>query len=245
LITEPTAAIATFTALSVRDPSPELQELFCRQTPAARAYHNMVLFEERLYLLGGKRADKEFRADAWYRGESANLCVCVLGGGTEEGVWLLVVSSCCLHFSAAAYLLLTNYLSALSSYLLRVAVAVAATACRLEASQSAVRNHSRRQRSVPLVPFRCRQRYRVISSKTVYLFLCYHLILCAQIYFIAGAYFEYRVWDPNKYIELRPWTSGAYCNTSVFNEELLIICVCCSISIFLTATCNPGCHSDA
>jgi hypothetical protein len=72
LNTEPTAAIAIFTALSVRDPSPELQELFCRQTPAARAYHNMVLFEERLYLLGGKRADKEFRADAWYRGESAS-----------------------------------------------------------------------------------------------------------------------------------------------------------------------------
>jgi hypothetical protein len=33
--------------LSVRDPTKELQELFCRQTPGPRAYHNMVVFEER------------------------------------------------------------------------------------------------------------------------------------------------------------------------------------------------------
>ncbi|KAJ1444116.1 hypothetical protein B484DRAFT_388979 [Ochromonadaceae sp. CCMP2298] len=52
---------------SVRDPEKELQELFCRQTPGPRAYHNMVVFEERLYLLGGKQSEKRFYADAWYR----------------------------------------------------------------------------------------------------------------------------------------------------------------------------------
>jgi hypothetical protein len=30
----------------------------------------MVMFEERLYLLGGKRSDRVFHADAWYRGEA-------------------------------------------------------------------------------------------------------------------------------------------------------------------------------
>jgi hypothetical protein len=56
---------------SVRDPAPELQELYCRQTPGPRAHHNMVMFEEKLFLLGGKKADREFHADTWYRGEQS------------------------------------------------------------------------------------------------------------------------------------------------------------------------------
>jgi hypothetical protein len=57
----------------IRDPAPELEELFCRQTPGPRAHHSMVMFEERLYLLGGKRSDSSFHADAWYRGENVLL----------------------------------------------------------------------------------------------------------------------------------------------------------------------------
>jgi len=53
--------------LSVRNPQKELQELFCRQTPGRRAYHTMLVFEERLYLIGGKRNTEEFYADTWYR----------------------------------------------------------------------------------------------------------------------------------------------------------------------------------
>lgn len=53
---------------SIRNPKPELQELFCRQTPGPRAYHSMLVFRERLYLFGGKKSEEEFRADAWYRG---------------------------------------------------------------------------------------------------------------------------------------------------------------------------------
>lgn len=53
----------------MRDPLPELQELFCRQTPGKRAYHNMVVFEERLYVIGGKQSEDVFYADAWYRGK--------------------------------------------------------------------------------------------------------------------------------------------------------------------------------
>jgi hypothetical protein len=52
----------------VRDPAAELEELFCRQTPGPRAHHSMVVFQEKLYLLGGKKADRVFRADTWYRG---------------------------------------------------------------------------------------------------------------------------------------------------------------------------------
>ncbi len=54
---------------SVRDPLLELQELFCRQTPGPRAYHSMLIHEDRLYILGGKQSEKVFLADAWYRGE--------------------------------------------------------------------------------------------------------------------------------------------------------------------------------
>lgn len=63
---------------SIRDPAPELEELFCRQTPGPRAHHSMVMFEERLYLLGGKRSDTSFHADAWYRGETGVLLVLLL-----------------------------------------------------------------------------------------------------------------------------------------------------------------------
>jgi hypothetical protein len=38
----------------------------------------MVMFEERLYLLGGKRSDSSFHADAWYRGERGTLLMFIL-----------------------------------------------------------------------------------------------------------------------------------------------------------------------
>lgn len=52
---------------SIRDPHPEIQNLFCRQTPGPRAYHGLVMFEEMLYLLGGQKNTTYFHADAWYR----------------------------------------------------------------------------------------------------------------------------------------------------------------------------------
>ena len=63
---------------SVRDPLQELQELFCRQTPGPRAYHSMLMHEDRLYILGGKQSEKMFYADAWYRGEQELLFLCFL-----------------------------------------------------------------------------------------------------------------------------------------------------------------------
>lgn len=63
---------------SVRNPLPELQELFCRQTPGPRAYHGMVMHEDRLYLLGGKQSESLFYGDAWYRGETCLLLFIVL-----------------------------------------------------------------------------------------------------------------------------------------------------------------------
>jgi hypothetical protein len=52
---------------SIRDPAPELQNIFCQQTPGPRAYHGMVMFERRLYVVGGQRNESYFYADAWYR----------------------------------------------------------------------------------------------------------------------------------------------------------------------------------
>jgi len=52
---------------SFKDPLSDLQELFCIQTPGARAYHASIFFEERLYLFGGKQSEKNFMGDTWYR----------------------------------------------------------------------------------------------------------------------------------------------------------------------------------
>jgi hypothetical protein len=46
----------------------DLQEIFCRQNPGGRAYHNLVLFQESIYAIGGKMSSGQFYADAWYRG---------------------------------------------------------------------------------------------------------------------------------------------------------------------------------
>jgi hypothetical protein len=51
----------------VRDPLPEAQNLFCKQTPGKRAYHAMLYFEGRIYVFGGKESNTSFWADAWYR----------------------------------------------------------------------------------------------------------------------------------------------------------------------------------
>lgn len=51
----------------IRDPLPELQNLQCKWTPGPRAYHSALVFEERLYLFGGKKTETEFYADTWYR----------------------------------------------------------------------------------------------------------------------------------------------------------------------------------
>lgn len=52
---------------TIRDPTFETQDIFCRQYPGPRAYFNMIVFEERLYLMGGKSADETYNADTWYR----------------------------------------------------------------------------------------------------------------------------------------------------------------------------------
>jgi hypothetical protein len=52
---------------SIRDPNPELENIFCQQTPKPRAYHGMVMFEERLYVIGGQSNESYFYADSWYR----------------------------------------------------------------------------------------------------------------------------------------------------------------------------------
>ena len=53
--------------LNIRDPGPDLQNLFCIQTPGPRAYHASIFFEERLYLFGGKQSEQVFMGDSWYR----------------------------------------------------------------------------------------------------------------------------------------------------------------------------------
>ena len=52
---------------TVQDPNTDLQDLFCIQTPGARAYHSSIFFEERLYLFGGKQSEQVFQGDTWYR----------------------------------------------------------------------------------------------------------------------------------------------------------------------------------
>jgi hypothetical protein len=52
---------------SIADPTPEVQNLFCKQYPAHRAYHSMVVFDGLVYLIAGKSSDTSFHADTWYR----------------------------------------------------------------------------------------------------------------------------------------------------------------------------------
>jgi len=52
---------------SVRNPSSEIENLFCKQTPGPRAYAGMVYFEGRVYIFGGKNSTTSFYADSWYR----------------------------------------------------------------------------------------------------------------------------------------------------------------------------------
>eukprot|EP01034_Spumella_vulgaris_P026009 gene26009-32530_t len=52
---------------SIVNPNPTLENLFCRQSPGPRAYHSIVVYEERLYIMGGKQSEQFFYADTWYR----------------------------------------------------------------------------------------------------------------------------------------------------------------------------------
>ena len=51
----------------ILDPAPDLQNIQCRWTPGPRAYHSATVYEERLYIFGGKKSETEFYADSWYR----------------------------------------------------------------------------------------------------------------------------------------------------------------------------------
>ena len=51
----------------IKKPDLELENLFCQQTPGARSQFGMVMFEERLYVLGGQQNESYFYADTWYR----------------------------------------------------------------------------------------------------------------------------------------------------------------------------------
>lgn len=52
---------------SIADPSRELANLFCKQGPGARSFHNLVAFEGRIYLFGGQQSSVSNKADSWYR----------------------------------------------------------------------------------------------------------------------------------------------------------------------------------
>jgi hypothetical protein len=52
---------------SILDPEPDLQNIQCRWIPGPRAYHAATVFEERMYIFGGKKTETEFYADSWYR----------------------------------------------------------------------------------------------------------------------------------------------------------------------------------
>ncbi len=52
---------------SILDPAADLQNIQCRWTPGPRAYHSATVYEERLYVFGGKKSETEFYADSWYR----------------------------------------------------------------------------------------------------------------------------------------------------------------------------------
>lgn len=52
---------------SVRNPEPEVNNLFCRQYPGPRLFASMLHFEGLLYLFGGKSSEQKFNADTWYR----------------------------------------------------------------------------------------------------------------------------------------------------------------------------------
>ena len=53
--------------ISIRDPTPEELNLFCKWYPGGRAYHGAVSYDDRLYLFGGKQTETQLFADTWYR----------------------------------------------------------------------------------------------------------------------------------------------------------------------------------
>ena len=50
---------------SIKDPSGLLEELQCKVYPRTRAYHTGLLFEERVYIFGGKSTNTLFNANSW------------------------------------------------------------------------------------------------------------------------------------------------------------------------------------
>lgn len=51
---------------SIKNPAAILAELQCKYYPRTRAYHTGLLFEERVYIFGGKSTEEMFNANSWY-----------------------------------------------------------------------------------------------------------------------------------------------------------------------------------
>lgn len=50
-----------------RDPTDEVGELTCKWHPFPRAYHTAAYFNQRVWLIGGKRTNDDYNDDVWYR----------------------------------------------------------------------------------------------------------------------------------------------------------------------------------
>jgi hypothetical protein len=67
---------------SIRDPFLVLENLGCKQTPGPRAHHAAVVFQERLFIFGGKMNDQQVQinvAQSIYNTSHFMLCnVCIV-----------------------------------------------------------------------------------------------------------------------------------------------------------------------
>lgn len=52
---------------SVKDPTPIVQNLFCKFNQGKRAFHAGLYFQELVFVFGGKQSDTVFYGDSWYR----------------------------------------------------------------------------------------------------------------------------------------------------------------------------------
>lgn len=52
---------------SIRDPTLESDNLFCRQFPGPRKFHTLTSFDNRIYLIGGMSSESTIHDDTWYR----------------------------------------------------------------------------------------------------------------------------------------------------------------------------------
>jgi hypothetical protein len=84
----------------IADPSPIVENLFCRQDPGARAYFPMINFQGFSYALGGKQSDLQSMGDAWYR--DADMPVATIStaprSGTSDQIFVFSANKPGVHF---------------------------------------------------------------------------------------------------------------------------------------------------